>query len=143
MFCMNCGKEIKEGLKFCTNCGAPVESVIQEPVVEEVDDTEALIAQYESLLADVEAKKNEYEQLRRASEEADKIKLDIITVHEEIENKLKNARVVRAAANSYMQNTAPVQEARNTQNQPKFCPYCGSRITGNARFCGSCGKQIM
>ena len=24
MFCTKCGKEVKDGLKFCTNCGAPL-----------------------------------------------------------------------------------------------------------------------
>lgn len=24
MFCRKCGKEVKDGLKFCTNCGAPL-----------------------------------------------------------------------------------------------------------------------
>ena len=25
MFCPNCGKQIQDGMKFCTNCGAKVE----------------------------------------------------------------------------------------------------------------------
>ena len=25
MVCKNCGKEVKEGTKFCTDCGAPVQ----------------------------------------------------------------------------------------------------------------------
>lgn len=25
MFCMNCGRELKEGTKFCSSCGARVE----------------------------------------------------------------------------------------------------------------------
>lgn len=34
--CMYCGASIKDGIKFCTNCGAalPVEAVIAEPVVD-------------------------------------------------------------------------------------------------------------
>ena len=29
MYCNKCGNEIKEGQYFCTNCGAPVESLNQ------------------------------------------------------------------------------------------------------------------
>ena len=25
MFCSKCGKQIRDGLKYCTNCGAPIE----------------------------------------------------------------------------------------------------------------------
>ncbi len=52
MFCKNCGKEILENQAFCTNCGAPVETTVEEvtlpaeePVVNEepavVEDTVA------------------------------------------------------------------------------------------------------
>ncbi len=27
MFCTKCGKEVKDGMKFCANCGNPVENV--------------------------------------------------------------------------------------------------------------------
>lgn len=30
MVCKNCGKEVKEGTKFCTDCGAPVQPEPQE-----------------------------------------------------------------------------------------------------------------
>lgn len=40
MFCTKCGKEVKEGSKFCTGCGAPMtvksDLHIAEPVVEKV-----------------------------------------------------------------------------------------------------------
>ncbi|MFA1644513.1 MAG: zinc-ribbon domain-containing protein, partial [Enterobacteriaceae bacterium] len=26
MFCVKCGKEVKEGTKFCTNCGTEMEA---------------------------------------------------------------------------------------------------------------------
>ena len=35
MVCNNCGKEIQNGTKFCTNCGTKVEEKIVEPVVTE------------------------------------------------------------------------------------------------------------
>jgi hypothetical protein len=31
MFCGNCGTQIKEGAKFCPNCGIAVASAIQKP----------------------------------------------------------------------------------------------------------------
>ncbi len=38
MFCTNCGKELKPGAKFCTSCGAPVETDADETTV--VSDSE-------------------------------------------------------------------------------------------------------
>ena len=35
MFCTNCGYELKEGDRFCENCGAPVENPpVENPPVE-------------------------------------------------------------------------------------------------------------
>ena len=36
MFCVKCGKEVKDGTKFCTNCGAELEA--KEAPKEEVKD---------------------------------------------------------------------------------------------------------
>ncbi len=30
MFCPNCGKEVAEGTKFCSHCGAPIQPPVQE-----------------------------------------------------------------------------------------------------------------
>ena len=30
MYCVKCGKEVKEGTKFCTNCGAEIEAQKEE-----------------------------------------------------------------------------------------------------------------
>ena len=42
MFCMNCGNEVQEGVKFCGSCGAPMaivpaqqQAIVQEPVVQQ------------------------------------------------------------------------------------------------------------
>ena len=32
MFCVKCGKEVKEGTKFCTNCGAEIKETKKEEV---------------------------------------------------------------------------------------------------------------
>ena len=31
MYCINCGKEIGEDVKFCPNCGTPVHKEVQQP----------------------------------------------------------------------------------------------------------------
>ena len=36
MYCMNCGKEIAEGSRFCMYCGSPVEIIPAEPVKKEI-----------------------------------------------------------------------------------------------------------
>ena len=44
MFCRNCGSEIKEGRKFCTECGAPVakkeDFVQQEEIKPQISEPE-------------------------------------------------------------------------------------------------------
>ena len=30
MYCVKCGKEVAEGTKFCTNCGAEIEAKVEE-----------------------------------------------------------------------------------------------------------------
>ena len=33
MFCANCGKEIKEGMNFCSSCGSKIELVNKEEAI--------------------------------------------------------------------------------------------------------------
>ena len=52
MFCQNCGTQLEEGVKFCPECGAPVETaeplrsepIVEEPVVEEPVVEEPVVA---------------------------------------------------------------------------------------------------
>ena len=38
MFCIKCGKEVKKGTKFCTNCGTAVEEAKEAKVEKEKDE---------------------------------------------------------------------------------------------------------
>ena len=142
MFCMNCGKELREGAKFCTGCGTPVNGALQNPVTEERDEMEILKEQYEGLAADVETKKAEYELLKKEVQEADKVKLELAILHEEIEDLLKNARfsIPVEKVVEPPKNLKPAAESSTVQK--KFCPKCGARVD-NARFCGKCGNKMF
>ena len=142
MFCTNCGKEMEDGVKFCTNCGTPLQSGVQESAKDE-DTADQIMENYKKLETEVEAKRAEYNRLMSEVVETDKIKLEIVKVHEEIETMLKKARVRRSVQEPRTSNEHMVQEVTETQNIMKFCPKCGARLEENARFCSSCGNQLF
>ena len=49
MFCVKCGKEIKEGSKFCTNCGAEVKEEKKEKKVEAKEDDKLTYSQNKTM----------------------------------------------------------------------------------------------
>ena len=49
MFCVKCGKEVKDGTKFCTNCGAEVKEAKKEEKKEEVKDEKLTYSQNDSI----------------------------------------------------------------------------------------------
>lgn len=142
MLCTNCGKEMEDGVKFCTNCGTPLQSGVQESAKDE-DTADQIMENYKKLETEVEAKRAEYNRLMSEVVETDKIKLEIVKVHEEIETMLKKARVRRSVQEPRTSNEHMVQEVTETQNIMKFCPKCGARLEENARFCSSCGNQLF
>lgn len=142
MFCTNCGKEIKEGSKFCIECGAAVTDNLQETVTERLNTREELKEQYEELVTEVEKKRVEYELLNNETLEAEKVKLGLAILHEEIEEVLKNARVSSPAENVVVSPRDLVQQSGNGNVQKKFCPKCGTRVD-QARFCGKCGYKLF
>lgn len=142
MFCMNCGKEMEEGSKFCTECGAPVTDDLQEAVTERLDTREELKEQYEALVTEVEKKRVEYESLKNETLEAEKVKLDLVILHEDMEEILKNARVSSPVERVVLSPGGSVHQSENGNVQKKFCPKCGTRI-GQGRFCGKCGYKLF
>lgn len=142
MYCTNCGKEMEDGVKFCTNCGTPLQEAVRESPADE-DTTDQVIRNYEKIAAEVETKRAEYERLMSEAVETDKIKLEIVKVHEEIENMLRNVQVRRAGQETCTPADHTAQEVQGRQNTIKFCPKCGSQIAGNAKFCSNCGKQMF
>ena len=142
MFCMNCGKELKDGAKFCMSCGTPVGGAMQNPVAEEPDETELLKEQYESLMMDVEAKRAECARSKNEAAEIDKVRLDLINIHEEIESMLKNAKANDLTEEVVTPQVNLESKAENAGTQKRFCPKCGARVD-NARFCGKCGNKMF
>lgn len=142
MFCTNCGKEMEDGVKFCTNCGTPLQSGVQESAKDE-DTADQIMENYKKLETEVEAKRAEYNRLMSEVVETDKIKLEIVKVHEEIETMLKNAQVRRSVQEPRTPNAHMEQKVTEPQDAIKFCPKCGSRIEGNAKFCSNCGNQLF
>lgn len=142
MFCTNCGKEMEDGVKFCTNCGTLLQRAVRESAKSE-DTADQVMENYKKLEAEVEAKRAEYNQLVSEVAETDKIKLEIVKVHEDIEIMLKNAQVRRLAQESRTSNDHMEQEATETQNVRKFCPKCGAQLEENARFCSNCGNKLF
>ena len=143
MFCMNCGRELKDGEKFCMNCGTPIEDSTQNPVVEteKPDEKELLKEKYECLATEVETKRTEYEQIRNEAE-VEKVREDLVNIHKEIENMLKNAKVNNPAEQVVTQRMNSEPKMENVNIQRKFCPKCGARVD-NAKFCGKCGNKLF
>ena len=142
MFCTNCGKEMEDGVKFCTNCGTPLQSAVRELAKDE-ETADQVIENYKKRETEVEAKRAEYNRLMSEAVETDKIKLEIVKVHEDIEIMLKNARVRRSVQEPHTSNEYMVQEVTETQNIMKFCPKCGAQLEEIARFCSNCGNQLF
>lgn len=142
MFCVNCGKEIKEGAKFCIECGAAVTDNLQETVTERMDTREELKEQYEELVTRVEKKRVEYELLNNETLEAEKVKLGLAILHEEIEEVLKNASVSSPVESVVLSPSDSVQQSGNGNVQRIFCPKCGERV-GQEKFCGKCGYKLF
>ena len=46
MFCRNCGKELSADSKFCTNCGCPVQNVLELDVSKERTDCETVCSEH-------------------------------------------------------------------------------------------------
>lgn len=124
MFCVNCGKEIKEGAKFCIECGAAVTDNLQETVTERLNSREELKEQYEELVTEVEKKRVEYELLNNETLEAEKVKLGLAILHEEIEEVLKNASVSSPVESVVLSPSDSVQQSGNGNVQRKFCRTC-------------------
>ena len=49
MFCVKCGKEVKDGTKFCTNCGAEVKEAKKEEKKDEVKEEKLTYSQNDSI----------------------------------------------------------------------------------------------
>jgi hypothetical protein len=47
-----------------------------------------------------------------------------------------------ALALSYKPQTSEVPSPYATQGYARYCPYCGSALDSDSKFCPSCGKQV-
>ena len=58
-----------------------------------------------------------------------------------IEDMKEMMRNSNETAREYIRSSAPGSE--NAQQSGKFCPACGNRNSADAKFCMSCGKQLI
>lgn len=123
MFCVECGHELKNGVKFCNFCGSPVKEAQRNDGTDS-DDLEMLEAEYNELLMQKEQKKQlekEIDELREGIEEI------LLTVEKE---EIKNEELEEE--NKGNKKTSVV----------RFCPYCGALAEG-AKFCPECGNKLI
>ena len=116
-YCNNCGTQIEENTKFCPNCGSQTEEGIKF-----CGACGASLIQEKSPEATAEEAANHAEETK---EEQPK------TVND-------------TAAQTVMSAEAQSAEEITSENeQPYFCPYCGTMLPEEAKFCGACGASLI
>lgn len=117
MFCKNCGYKVKDGMKFCSRCGAPVNENVKNQYPNENE------------LADMEEK---YQGLLNQKEAIiEKIKGESDELLEDIENLLSQAEQSDEENFKSEENTEMLQ----------YCPFCGFHV-GSMKFCARCGRNV-
>jgi len=130
VYCSNCGTETSEDANFCPKCGARtprgVESGVEPHWRDEVD--RALQAASRSIDEGLK-KAREYiqEAVRDISPELEQARESLREVAEEVGDELRGAGE---------------EIRRHTSIAHVYCPECGEKNTGYAKFCTKCGKEI-
>ena len=122
-FCYACGKELKEGLKFCTSCGTAVivpPAPEAEPVAEEV--VPEVIPEAEPVVEEV---------IPEVIPEAEPV------VEEVIPEAIPETEPV---VEEVVPEVIPVDDADD--DIPLFCENCGSKLEEDAIFCTECGYRV-
>jgi len=130
VYCSNCGAVISEDANFCLKCGARtprgIESGVEPHWKEEMD--KALQAAARNIEEGMK-KAREYiqEAVRDLGPELEQARESLREVAEEVGEELRGAgKEIR----------------RHTGIAPVYCPECGEKSTGYAKFCTKCGKKI-
>ena len=128
MFCVNCGKQLSDDAKFCTNCGAPQESVpTEEEKTTENTNTDGFnfhhwiiennLESYESFL--IKQDLNTLDVIMTLTEnDLDKIGIESIGAKRKILNGIQKLKTTA----STFTNT---QELATKDSIPNRCPNCG------------------
>lgn len=120
MFCSKCGVELKQGAKYCVNCGNAVKENDKENNV--IEGRQYLDEEYEYSLS----KKKQKDKVIKTLDEINSIKKEI--------DELLDSIVTEHKAEYIQKSQEKIEEI-------KYCPYCGFYVDA-ASFCGRCGKRV-
>ena len=134
MYCGNGGNKLKEGLRFCTKCGAPVkqeEQTISEERKKELE--EARRAE--------EERQRKLEEVRKQKEQ--ELTKEIRELQEQIKEAVADLEYQKYVPDTVFLSASEREEVLKKQGNKtiQYCPYCGNYI-GDEKFCGNCGMKI-
>lgn len=130
VYCSNCGREVGEEANFCPKCGARTpkgfEIGVEPHWKEEVDKALQVAA------------KNIEEGIKKAREY---VKEAVRDLSPELEQAREKLREVAEDVGEELRS-AGKEIRRRTSIAPVYCPECGEKNTGYAKFCTKCGQKI-
>lgn len=117
MFCKNCGNMVKDGMRFCTKCGAPVGVSHTDQDLEKIE-LENLEKMYQTLVG-----------------QKDKIISDLEHESDELWKEIEGL-ISQAESAELVQ-----MDSKKRGDRLEYCPFCGFHV-GDMEFCGRCGRNM-
>lgn len=124
MICKNCGSVVKDGMRFCSQCGAPMKPDYAHEVNPEAEKAE--LANLEKVYKELKAEKERL--LEEEERESERLK-------REIEHMLIKAETESSAIKT---ETSTLE---NNSEELQYCPFCGAHV-GDMKYCAKCGRNV-
>ena len=126
VICPDCGKEVTDA-KFCSNCGASLNNVVEETAP--VEETVETVQEDKNDVIDVEVK----EETTTNDSEANIVKKSKFCTNCGREVEVETAFCPQCGFNF---------NGNEEKSQTKFCQTCGEKININAEICPHCGVRV-